>query len=64
MKELIGEIRQRIPDICLRTTLIAGFPGETRDDVEEVENLSWKNIGLTGWEFLPISMKKILLLMT
>jgi ribosomal protein S12 methylthiotransferase len=38
MKELIGEIRSRIPDICLRTTLIAGFPGETRDDVEEVKS--------------------------
>lgn len=38
MKELIGEIRSRIPEICLRTTLIAGFPGETRDDVEEVKS--------------------------
>lgn len=38
MKELIGEIRTRIPDICLRTTLIAGFPGETEDDVEEVKS--------------------------
>ncbi|MGL6268270.1 MAG: 30S ribosomal protein S12 methylthiotransferase RimO [Chitinophagaceae bacterium] len=38
MKELIGEIRNRIPDICLRTTLIAGFPGETEDDVEEVKS--------------------------
>ena len=37
MEELIGEIRQRIPDICLRTTLIAGFPGETRDDIEELK---------------------------
>lgn len=37
MKDLIGEIRARIPDICLRTTLIAGFPGETREDVEEVK---------------------------
>ncbi len=38
MKDLIGEIRSRIPDICLRTTLIAGFPGETREDVEEVKS--------------------------
>lgn len=37
MEDLIGEIRNRIPDICLRTTLIAGFPGETRDDVEELK---------------------------
>jgi len=26
-----------LPGICLRTTLIAGFPGETRADVEEVK---------------------------
>lgn len=34
MTELIGQIRSRIPGICLRTTLIAGFPGETEKDVE------------------------------
>ncbi|GAA4307894.1 30S ribosomal protein S12 methylthiotransferase RimO [Compostibacter hankyongensis] len=34
METLIGNIREKIPDICLRTTLIAGFPGETREDVE------------------------------
>lgn len=38
MEELIAEIRSRIPQICLRTTLIAGFPGETRNDVEELKN--------------------------
>lgn len=38
MEELITEIRSRIPQICLRTTLIAGFPGETRNDVEELKN--------------------------
>ncbi|MFM1962782.1 MAG: ribosomal protein methylthiotransferase RimO [Bacteroidota bacterium] len=38
MTELIHEIRSRIPGICLRTTLIAGFPGETREDVEEVKD--------------------------
>jgi tRNA A37 methylthiotransferase MiaB len=38
MEELIGEIRSRIPEICLRTTLIAGFPGETREDVEELKD--------------------------
>jgi ribosomal protein S12 methylthiotransferase len=37
MEDLVGEIRRRIPNICLRTTLIAGFPGETRDDVEELK---------------------------
>jgi len=38
MTELIHEIRSRIPGICLRTTLITGFPGETREDVEEVKD--------------------------
>lgn len=37
MEDLVADIRYRIPDICLRTTLIAGFPGETRDDVEELK---------------------------
>ena len=37
MEDLVGEIRRRIPGICLRTTLIAGFPGETTDDVEELK---------------------------
>ena len=37
MEDLIGEIRNRIPGICLRTTLIAGFPGETRNHVEELK---------------------------
>lgn len=35
--ELIKTIREKVPGICLRTTLIAGFPGETEDDVEELK---------------------------
>lgn len=38
MNELIAAIRETVPGICLRTTLIAGFPGETRDDVEELKS--------------------------
>ncbi len=37
MSELIHEIRERVPGICIRTTLIAGFPGETEEDVEELK---------------------------
>ncbi len=37
MRDLIAAIRSKIPGICLRTTLIAGFPGETREDVEEMK---------------------------
>jgi len=35
--ELIHTVRDRVPGICIRTTLITGFPGETRDDVEDVK---------------------------
>jgi len=38
MGELIQQIREKVPGICLRTTLIAGFPGETEHDVEELKN--------------------------
>ncbi len=37
MENIIDEIKYKIPGICLRTTLIAGFPGETQDDVEELK---------------------------
>ncbi len=37
MNDLIHAIREKIPEICLRTTLIAGFPGETQKDVEELK---------------------------
>ena len=37
MEELIVAVREKVPGICLRTTLIAGFPGETEDDVEELK---------------------------
>jgi ribosomal protein S12 methylthiotransferase len=37
MEDIIGEIKYKIPGICLRTTLISGFPGETEDDVEELK---------------------------
>ena len=36
LEGIIGRLREEIPDICLRTTLIAGFPGETEKDHEEL----------------------------
>jgi ribosomal protein S12 methylthiotransferase len=36
-EELIGAVREKVPGLCLRTTLIAGFPGETLDDIEETK---------------------------
>jgi ribosomal protein S12 methylthiotransferase len=38
MRELLAAVREKVPGICLRTTLIAGFPGETEEDVEQVKN--------------------------
>lgn len=32
LKNIISKLRKEIPDICLRTTLISGFPGETQKD--------------------------------
>lgn len=37
MEELLATIRSTIPGICLRTTLIVGFPGETREDIEQLK---------------------------
>ncbi|MGI8599007.1 MAG: 30S ribosomal protein S12 methylthiotransferase RimO [Chitinophagaceae bacterium] len=37
MEELIVQVRETVPGICIRTTLITGFPGETLDDVEELK---------------------------
>ena len=36
LRAIIGKLREKSPDICLRTTLISGFPGETQEDFEEL----------------------------
>ena len=38
INDLIYRIREKVPGICLRTTLIAGFPGETLEDVEATKS--------------------------
>lgn len=35
--ELIKRLRRQIPDIALRTTLLVGYPGETLEDIAELE---------------------------
>jgi len=37
--DIVNEIRDKVPGIALRTTLIAGYPGETKQDHEEM--LKW-----------------------
>lgn len=48
--EVIGFIRDRLPEITLRTTLIVGFPGETEADFQElydfVEKAAFQRLGI------------------
>ena len=49
-EHLIKEIRNRIPGIAIRTTLIAGHPGETKKDYEEmyefVDKMQFNRLGI------------------
>lgn len=48
--DLIRHLREEIPDICIRTTLIAGFPGESDEDHEEtmafVDEMEFDRLGV------------------
>ena len=50
LKDIIGKLRREIPDICLRTTLITGFPGETEEQHEElaefVDEMEFDRLGV------------------
>ena len=47
--DLIEQIRERVPGICLRTTLMVGFPGETEEDFKElVEFVKWAKFERMG----------------
>ena len=50
IRELVSHLREEIPDICLRTTLISGFPGETASDHNEtmalVKDLRFDRLGV------------------
>ncbi|MCA9139802.1 MAG: 30S ribosomal protein S12 methylthiotransferase RimO [Planctomycetales bacterium] len=35
-EEIVGKLRDRIPSLVMRTTMITGFPGETEDDFEQL----------------------------
>ncbi len=48
--DMIARLRERIPDICLRTTIITGFPGETQKDheslLEFVDEMAFDRLGV------------------
>lgn len=48
--DIVTKLRKEIPDICLRTTLITGFPGETKEQhqelVEFVDEMEFDRLGV------------------
>ncbi len=50
LESIVGKLRQEIPDITLRTTLITGFPGETKEQHEElmefVDEMEFDRLGV------------------
>lgn len=48
--DIVEKLRSEIPDICLRTTLITGFPGETAEQHEElmqfVDEMEFDRLGV------------------
>ena len=52
-EELVNEIRAKVPNIALRTTLIAGYPGETEEDFQEmyefVEKMKFDRLGIFSY---------------
>ncbi len=51
--EIVYKLRERIPDIAIRTTLIAGFPGETKEDhealLDTINELSFDRLGVFAY---------------
>jgi ribosomal protein S12 methylthiotransferase len=52
-RELIQKIRREVPGVALRTTLIAGYPGETETQFEElaafVEEMQFERLGVFAY---------------
>ncbi len=51
--EVVKKLRSKIPDICIRTTLIAGFPGETEEQhkacLEALDELEFDHLGVFSY---------------
>jgi len=56
-EELLGKLRGRIPNLVLRTTFITGFPGETREQFEElvgfVRQWRFERVGVFTYSLEP-----------
>ena len=56
-RELVGRLRERIPNVVLRTTFITGFPGETDQQFEElrqfVEETRFERMGVFTYSLEP-----------
>lgn len=50
LREKIAKLREKVPDICLRTTLITGFPGETEEDhnilMDFIDEMEFDRLGV------------------
>lgn len=50
IRHTVEKLRKRIPDICIRTTLISGFPGETEEDHNEtmdfIDEIEFDRLGV------------------
>ncbi len=53
IRDTVEKLRKAMPDICIRTTLISGFPGETQEDHEEtyrfVNELEFDRLGVFAY---------------
>ena len=53
IREVVARLRRNMPDICIRTTLISGFPGETQEDFEEtyrfVNEMEFDRLGVFAY---------------
>jgi len=54
---LLGKLRERVPNLVMRTTMITGFPGETDEEFEElvefVETQQFERLGVFTYSYEP-----------
>lgn len=55
LRKMLNDIRQKIPGVTLRTTVLVGFPGETQEDFEAlmrlIQDVRFEHLG--GFVFSP-----------